>query len=346
MWSQVVEIFEKYDHFLLTTHVNPDADGIGSATALIELLLRKRKKARFVCDNPIPQKFAFLDYHQLHETFHEEQDYSATEVVLILDTNRLERIGRLAALCTSGNRIVLCIDHHPTPASTSLWLAIDTSACSAGAMIYSLFKETHTPLNLQAATGIYASIIYDTGRFSYSSTNSNAHKIAEECIRMGVDPVSIHARLFQNLTLGETKIFASALHQMETYLDNKIAIQVIRQQECRQLGENAIEHIDLEYIHDFNYLIKEVLCFVLFREISDSLVRVSLRSKNEIDISHLVRQLGGGGHPYAAGIYWCGTLKEIKELILDQLIDLIANQKKIGALLTSPARVMAEQGAL
>lgn len=325
MWHQIIKALDAHQHFLLTTHLNPDADGIGAGSALIELLLQMGKKVRFVCDSPIPPKFAFLDYHQLHECYDEQEKYPETEVLIILDANRLERIGRLANLVPHPNILTLCIDHHEPVPPQPFALCIDPHACSVGAMIFRLYKETGYKLNFNAANGIYASILYDTGRFSYSSTNRNAHRIAEECIRLGVDPVFIHNCLFQQVSVPEAKLFASALQKMETFFDHKIAIQQIRQAECAA-DVADIEHIDLEYVHDFNYMIKDVQCFVLLREISQNLVRVSLRSKTALDISQIVQQLGGGGHANAGGIYWKGPIEEIKYVILDQLTALLSKQ--------------------
>jgi phosphoesterase RecJ-like protein len=324
MWDKIIELMEAHNSFLLTTHVNPDADGIGAASALIELLLMKGKKVRFVCDSPIPQKFSFLDFHQLHGTYDGISNYPDTEVLVLLDANRLERIGRVAKLATSA-RPILCIDHHAIKTPFRDWAKIiDTTACSAGAMIYHLFKYAGLPLNLHAATGIYASILCDTGRFSYSSTSGQAHLIAEECIRLGVDPAKMHARLFQHLTIAETKIFATALHKMETFFDNKIVVQQIRLGEWEEnCTADQIEHSDLEYIHDFNYQIGDVHCFVLLRELSPYHVRVSVRSRSWIDISQIVAKLGGGGHAHAGGISWNGPLEEIKCLILNELREAI-----------------------
>ena len=331
MWRDIKKIIQQHNNFLLTTHVNPDGDGVGAICALTELLLQMGKKVRFVCDSPIPRKFAFLDYHSSHEVYIPESDYSDVQVIIVLDTHRKERIGRLASLIERPDIISICIDHHEATETFTSHLAIDPKACSVGAMIYSLYKESGYALNLHAATGIYTSIICDTGRFSYSSTSRKAHKIADECIKLGVDPDLMYTRLFQHVSLAEVKMFICALEGMETYLDNKVVIQQIRRKDYElnpELGN--IENIDLEYIHDFNNLIEDVQCFVLLRELADNHVRVSLRSRADLDISQVVRRLGGGGHPHAAGVSWKGSLEEVKKKILVLLQDLF-EQKQLMA---------------
>lgn len=324
MWRDIKKIIKTHRNFVVTTHVNPDGDGIGAACALTELLIQMGKKVRFVCDSPIPKKFAFLDFHHTHEVYNPDAKFDGEEVLIVLDTHRRERIGRLAELIDKPGIETLCIDHHEVANPFTNHLAVDPKACSVGAMVYALYKDSEYPLNLNAATGIYVSIICDTGRFSYSSTSCKAHKIADECMKLGVDPDLIHHQLFQHVSLGAIKIFARALQEMETYLDNRVAVQVIRKTDCEDIGGDVsdLEHIDLEYIHDFNNLIEDIHCFVLIRELGDSRVRVSMRSKTYLDISHLVRSLGGGGHANAAGLCWTGPTDEIKGLILSLLGDL------------------------
>jgi bifunctional oligoribonuclease and PAP phosphatase NrnA len=311
----------------LVEHTEPKI--CGAACALTELLLQMHKKVRFVCDSPIPRKFAFLDYHHTHESYQESQNYHDAEVLIVLDTHHLERIGRLSELIQRPGMIAICIDHHEVIKSFTPHLAIDPKACSVGAMVYTLYKESGFDLNLKAATGIYASVICDTGRFCYSSTSRKAHKIADECIKLGVDPDLMYSRLFQHVSLAETKIFARAIQGMETYLDNKVAIQQINQKDCETIGKEVadLEHIDLEYLHDFNNMIEDVQCFIVLRQLANDHVRVSLRSKTDLDISPIVRSLGGGGHANAAGLSWKGSLEEVKQRLLEQLSALFEKQK-------------------
>ncbi|HEV8051801.1 MAG TPA: DHH family phosphoesterase [Parachlamydiaceae bacterium] len=329
MWRDIKKIIHLHENFVLTTHLNPDGDGIGAACAMTELLLQMGKKVRFVCDSPIPAKFSFLDYHHTHEVYQPNGNYRDCEVLIVLDTHKRERIGRLSELIDDPTILTLCIDHHEVAEPFTKHLAIDPKACSVGAMVYTLYKESGFDLNSRAANGIYVSIICDTGRFSYSSTTRKAHKIADECIKLGVDPDHMHTQLFQHVSLSETKLFAMALQGMETYLDNKVAVQHLSKEACDRIEgfSTDLEHVDLEYIHDFNSLVEDVQCFVLMRDLGKNRVRVSMRSKTDLDISHLVHSLGGGGHANAAGLFWEGPTDEIKSRILELLEQLLEKNK-------------------
>lgn len=317
MWREIKDIISQKNNFLFTTHVNPDGDGVGSASALIELLLALGKKVRFVSDNPIPSKLAFLDHHGLMSVYSERQE--TPEVLIVLDTHKKERIGRLGHFADNPIVTTIWIDHHPISNSMPNTALIDPHSCAVGEMIYQLFKQFNLPLNLKAATGIYTSIVCDTGRFCYSSTSRVAHQIAEECIRMGVDPDAMYSRLFQHVSLNQMKVYACALQKMETHLDNRVVIQQICLDDWKQLGGEPfdLEHMDLDYIHDFNKTIEDVDCTVLLRELPRKQVRVSIRCNMDMDMGQLLCSLGGGGHSRAAGVTWNGTLSEVKMRILE-----------------------------
>lgn len=314
MWQATKKIIQQHKRFLLTTHVNPDGDGIGAGCALAELLLLQGKEVSFVCEGAIPPRFAFLNYRNAFEVFDPHKVYDDVEVMIVLDAHTKERIGQVASLLNNPDLISVCIDHHcACSLPFTRHAVIDSEACSVGAMIYSLFLVCGCELNLQAATGIYTSVVCDTGRFSYSSTCRNAHRIADACIRRGVDPDEMHHRLFQHVPLAQIKLFATALQQMEIHLQNKVVVQQLRREDCN------LEYIDLEYMHEFNKLIDEVECVVLLHELKHDLVRVSLRSKSVLDVAQVVRGLGGGGHSKAAGATLKGTLDSVKNQVLGLL---------------------------
>ncbi len=316
MWRDIKRVFKKHHRFVLTTHVHPDGDGIGSACALAELLLHQGKKVRFVCDSPLPLKFRFLDSRGLFEEYNPAEDYASEEVLVVVDAHRRERLGRVSTLADAG-LVTVCIDHHPPEQAFAQHLAIDPQACSAGAMVYSLFKECGMNLTLPAANGIYASVVCDTGRFSYSSTNRKAHKIADDCIKVGVNPDRIFSRLFQHLTLPQIKIFAQALLRMEMHLNHRVLVQEITRDDCNALeGAMDLENLDLEYILEFDKLIEDAECIVLLRELEENKVRVSLRSTSDLDVNQLIRPLNGGGHSKAAGAIMSGTLPDVKQRVL------------------------------
>lgn len=320
MWKAIKDIIHQYHHFVITTHVYPDGDGIGAASALADLLIQQKKNAKVVYDAPIPQKFQFLNFKQNHEVYDPTKDWSWVEVVVVLDTHHRERIGRLSALLDQPNVVAVCIDHHTiTSVPFTPHTVIHPQSCSVGAMVYTLIKESGYPLTLEAATGVYTSIVCDTGRFSYPSTTRKAHKIADECIKMGVSPDRVHRAIYQQVPLEQMQAFAKALQGLEVHFDQRLVFQVL--QHTDYPGHDELEHLDLEYVHEFLKQILNVECAILFRVLPEGMIRISSRSKTFVDVGLLMKSLGGGGHARAAGSGWKGSIEEAKTKILALLKD-------------------------
>ena len=325
MWQDVEAAIEQYRNFLLTTHIHPDGDGIGSACALSELLLARGKKVRFVCDSPIPNKFRFLDYHGTFEEYLGPNHYNEVDCLVVLDAHKLDRIGAVAEVVKRPGVTSLCLDHHHASNPFTPLGVIDPSACSVGAMIYTLYQDFQLPLNLRAANGIYTSIFCDTGRFSYASTTHRAHRIAQECIQLGVDPDVMYNRLFQQLSMSQLQIFARVLQQMEAHCKNRLLVQTLRLSDVADMNITAeeVEELDLEYILEFDRLVAKVDCVVLLREVGGGNIRVSIRTKAHVDVTHVMERLGGGGHSHAAGALVEGTVEQVKERVIQEVTPLL-----------------------
>lgn len=336
MWQQLRDVIQKHQSFLITTHINPDGDGIGSACALSVLLKKMEKDVRVVFDGRIPEKYAFLDFDHNYEVYNPEESYANIEVVVIVDAHQLERLGSLSNLMKSYQPVLVIIDHHPKlkeiqfadpfVRNKSVVEVIAPQASSAGSMIYALYKECGYELSIEAAMGIYVSVMSDTGRFSYSSTDRQAHKIADECIERGVDPDWMYSRIYQQVTLAEFKVFAKALQHMEVHFYGQVIVQKILLDDYVGVLNEVYEVLqsDLEYFHEFNKIIAGVDCIVLLCEIPDNQVRVSLRASGNFRVDSIANQLGGGGHSKAAGALLTGSVEQVK----DQVLSAIECQKK------------------
>ncbi|MBJ7449485.1 MAG: DHH family phosphoesterase [Parachlamydiales bacterium] len=316
MWREIKKIIHHNHHFLITTHEHPDGDGIGSACALIELLRHLGKEAKFIVDSAIAERFQFLNFHNCFYEYDSNLDVSNAQVFIILDTHRLERIGRVAKYLQRSTLIPICIDHHLPSSTFTPNSVIDTRACSVGAMIYTLYKEIGFPLTLEAATGIYTSVISDTGRFSYASTSRKAHKLADECIKLGVDPELMHQRLFQQIPLNTINILAEALATREFFFNEQLMIQTL----VYHHEDPSSNLMDMDFLHEFNKMFKGLKCVVLLRELQDGRVRISLRSSiGGPNVEEIAKQIGGGGHSKAAGATLQLSLAAAKQLALDYL---------------------------
>lgn len=318
MWSTIKQLIREHQKFVITTHVNPDGDGIGASVALIELLRLMDKSVVFLTDTPIPDRYKFLNFHNLFQIYSPASPYKDVDVVIVLDTHRKERAGRITEIIDRADVETICIDHHEITDLFTPHTAIDPQASSVGAMIYTLFKELGYPLNKEAAMGIYASIITDTGRFCYDSTSRKTHKIADECMGAGVEPAWMHRQIYQNIPREQIALFSKALGSMETYFGGRVIVQTLYGKDIEEIGLPAgdLEHFDLEFLIDFNRTIKGVECLMLIREPKPGSLRISVRSMEHIDCGKLMKNLGGGGHSRAAGASLESDLVLVKENLL------------------------------
>lgn len=328
MWKDIKKIIQEGHSFLITTHVNPDGDGIGSACALAELLKQMGKDVRFVCDSPIPSKFSFLDIDYSHTSYQDDSLYTDIDVLVLVDAHSKERIGKVSELINKTGITTIVIDHHVPKEVVTPYMVIDVNACSAGSMIYSLYKECGYEMTKEAAMGLYVSVISDTGRFCYSSTDRMAHQIAEECMKMGVDPDWMYSHLYQQVTLSEFQVFSKSLQHMEVFFDGRVIVQKILLEDFEGLPKEVQKLIqsDLEYFHEFNKIISGVDCIVLLCEIPGKQVRISLRASGDFEVDALAKNLGGGGHPKAAGANVLGSVEEVKKLVLSKIGEQMGQQ--------------------
>lgn len=301
MKKTLLPFLKAHSTFDLVTHVDPDGDGIGSMVALGVLLEALGKKVRLVLQASLSERFEWLNVP------FEVGGALTGEALIALDVQRAKRLGFQLPNNSA------CIDHHVGQAEEFAVAWIDPTCCATGQMVYQLFVEFGIPLTLKAAEALYTAIVCDTGRFSYSNTNEQAHQIAQACIERGVNPDRLNARLFRHLPLSQAKIFARVLERMEICLSNRVAVQTLRMADC---GEELLE---VDYLHDFNKAFEEVECVVLLRECPGGQVRISLRSREVIDAGQLMRRFGGGGHKRAAGGLFFGSLDQAKAHLVRDL---------------------------
>jgi bifunctional oligoribonuclease and PAP phosphatase NrnA len=327
MWRQVKELIQNKKEILLVTHQNPDGDGIGSCSALIELLNLLGKQGCLLTEEPIPAKFNFLNFRDAFYSLDGKIPERTPEAIFILDTHEEKRLGKVYQWIEAFPKVpIICIDHHCFTDSIADIQIIDEKACCCGSMVYTFFKELGIPLTLNAAKGIYTSVMCDTGRFSHSSTCRKTHKIADECIKIGVDPHYIYSEVYQQVSLKHIQYFMHSLERMEMYYSNRVVIQEISSEDCKKLGD---DFDDLEFMHEFHKRIDVVEFVILLKEIELNKIRVSMRTKSNVDLTLIMHLFGGGGHPKAAGATINGGLEEVKQKLLKELENVFDEKRAV-----------------
>ncbi|HVP36305.1 MAG TPA: bifunctional oligoribonuclease/PAP phosphatase NrnA [Terriglobales bacterium] len=315
-FEQITESVKKARKVLISSHLDPDGDSLGSQLALRGWLKDSGKEVRIIDQGKIPSKYLFLDEERAIEDYDsgEVGDWYA-DLVFVLECPSLDRIGEVKKLFKPGVKIIN-LDHHADNTFFGGINYLDTQASALGEIIYDLLTSAGYRLNKQAATQLYAAILTDTGRFRFSNTTPKAMQIGAELIALGANPKEINNQIYYNNSNESLKLLGSLLINLETYADGRITSLVIDQQTLKELN---VSKEDTEGFVDYSLFLKGAEVGVLFTQKDDSKTKVSLRSQDSYDVSALARTFGGGGHKSAAGCTVNQDLHSTKELILKKI---------------------------
>jgi phosphoesterase RecJ-like protein len=314
-WSPFVREVHEHKRFLLTTHVRPDGDGLGSMLALGEALGGLGKEVRLVIASSMPPRYQFLDPRQQIERFNNAIVTSANpEVIIVLDTGTWNQLGDLGPYLRSfgGKRIV--IDHHQTQDELGGTRLVDASAEATGRLVAEAVGALGADLSAGAAQALFVALAMDTGWFHHENTTAATLGLCGELVRKGADPHALYERLFEQNSLPRLKLLGLVLDRLELSHEGRVACSEIRQADYPATG--AVPP-DSEDMVNFPRSLTGVEVGALFMEQPRGGVKVSFRSRGPVDVARLAEKLGGGGHRAASGATVPGTLPEARARVLE-----------------------------
>lgn len=308
---------------VLTTHVNADGDAAGSVAALAIWLMARGKDVRIAAPTPFPDLYRYLvpDERILYDPGEGRSAAAGAgaDLLAVLDTAEVRRIGRVAALLdrAPGRKIVI-LDHHPRSENAIAADAAlqDPAACATGELIYDLLSvvQGEAPWEPGIAQALYAAIVTDTGSFRFANTTPRAHAIAAELLRRGVDPEEEYRRLYGRVPFKRIKLLRAALEHLE--IDEQLPMAWISIPKSVMETHEATSE-DLEGLVDYARDIEKTEVALLFRETVEGGTKVSLRSNGLVDVNAIARQFGGGGHVKASGILMGASLENARTQVLE-----------------------------
>lgn len=305
--------------FVLTTHIHPDGDALGSEAALAVLLRGRGDHVRIVNPDATPEALAFLDPRQEIEVYdplvHDELIRSADAVVM-LDNSDPQRLDWMAPVIRDAATRKVCIDHHPDPDSFWDLLVVRLDAPCTGVVVYSLMKAAGVSVDQWTASALYAALASDTGRFRFVNTSAEAFRIAAELVDAGASPPAIYAQLSERLSPGRLRLAGDLLAGMDLRCDERL---VVLRAPTGLVERRGAEGEDLAEVINQVLTLRTARLAALFRELRPGLTKVSLRSKGELDVNQLARRHGGGGHRNASGIVVEAALEDAVARLLPDL---------------------------
>lgn len=319
------EFLSRHQRFLLTTHINPDGDGLGSEVAMALWLAAIGKTTRIVNDSVMPPAFAFLARQLTFEAFEPElaeRRFTECDAVIVLDTSNRQRIGRLAPLLDRHPIPVAVVDHHVSHARGFGQVnVIEPEASATGEILYDLIREGGIAITPAIAEALYVALMTDTGSFRYSNTDPHAHRMAAELLTHGLDPQRLHSLVHSHASAERLRFFGEVLSALELLAGGRL---VVLEASPEQFQRHGLIGADTDGLVDLPRTIAGVEAVALFSEVEPGKVKVSLRSTGRVAIDQVCSRLGGGGHIHAAGVQLRGNRAEARARIVPELDRLIA----------------------
>lgn len=316
-WTPLADLIETHDRFLLTTHVRPDGDALGSEVGMAGLLRQRGKDVRVVNSSQTPPRYDFLDpqgdFFEHFSSLANPTDLADREVAIILDLSAWSQLGDMADLIRDfkGPRVV--IDHHVSQDDLGALFLKDTAAEATGTLVVQATKALGGTFTKEVATGLLTAIAMDTGWFHHPNTKPGTLRTVADLVEAGAPINEIYSQLFERSSLGRLRLMGETLTGLKTVAGGRIAYATVTRDSVERSG--AIPQ-DTEDLVDFTVSLKGVEVGMLFFEQSRGGIKLSLRSRQGLDCARLAGLFGGGGHRAAAGATLPDPLDESIERVL------------------------------
>ncbi len=319
--------FEQFQTFVreaksvvLSTHVNPDGDALGSQLALADLLQARGAAARIVNHDAIPAPYRFLDPGQsLIESYapatHDDLFRTASHI-LVVDANQTSRLGNVEASVIASSASKIIVDHHPHPGSFAALTMIDTDATSTGEIVYKILKHLGSvPVSQPVANALYTAIMTDTGSFRFPKTDAETHRIIAELIEAGADPVGTYQHVYEGGPANRLQLLGEVLAGLRLAHESRVCALSVTREMFRRTGTSEI---DTDAFVPMTLTVAGVQMGLMFTELDDC-IKINVRSKGDVAANELARDFGGGGHRNAAGARVTDTtIEEVRVRVIER----------------------------
>lgn len=300
------------NNIIILPHNFPDGDTLGSAIGIKVLLNQFNKEGHIVLNDDIPSNLLFL-FEDLGACVKKEDlPFEKIDLAIAVDCGETKLFEDRLFIFDKADK-TLSIDHHITNSKYAQINWIDHKASSTGEIVADLFVSLNKPFTKSGARGLYAAIVTDTGSFRYSNTSPKTLAMASKLLAENFDFNRLNVELFQNKSLEKVTLLNQVFSTLTLYHEDKCALVTLTWEMIQRL--NLAEY-DTDGIVEFVRDIAGVEVVVFIRSISESAYKVSMRSKNDFDVSAIAIKFGGGGHIKAAGFKSTKPIEKLKDELI------------------------------
>lgn len=296
------------------SHVNPDGDTLGCATAMRLALIRLGKDVSLFCDGKVPDQLSFLP--GIREMRMPGENEGPFDLTLSVDVSDPKRLGRCTGLIGKSAHTAQ-IDHHPTNPLFMEANWVDGSAPAACLLIRQMLKKLDVALDPELAVCLYTGVSTDTGNFAFAATNADCFNLMSELMAQQLPIAKLNRILFRERAMPQVLLLGKALNGLKYYENGTIAVMTLTRDDFRACSALA-EHADT--LVNFGLDTVGTRMALLAREDSEGTIKFSLRAKEPDCVNDIAQSFGGGGHPQAAGITMQGSLEDAVQKVLDAMI--------------------------
>jgi len=306
-WRPFVDIVKQHNSFVLTSHMRPDCDAIGSELALALALRTLGKQVRIVNGDAVPPHIAFVDpKHDVAVLGRDVQPADVRpDVLIVLDTSAWGQLGPMADVVRDSSARKVVIDHHVNQDDMGALVFKDTDSEATGRLVLAAIDALGVAVTPEIASPLFAAIATDTGWFRFNSVTALTFAAAGRLVHSGAKPSAIFAALYEQNTLARLYLQGRILSAAKTDLGGRLIYSTATQND---LAETGAEATDTEDVVNRLLGVADVEVALLFLELGPKETKVSLRSHTSFDVRKIAEQFGGGGHAAASGVRYPGPL--------------------------------------
>ena len=294
--GRILDVLRESQTVCVVGHVRPDGDCVGSQLALALALRGEGKKVACWNEDPMPQKYRFLDPEGRFEKPKTDEEF---DCAIAVDAASCERLGRRVGECIARRKVLINIDHHASNDRFGDLNWVSFRQPSTGELIYRLLRAARWALTPRMADCLFTAVSTDTGSFQYPNTRPGTFHVGAELVTHGADLAKICGAVYESFPLSRARLLKLLYSKFKLTHGDRIAYFWLKKADLARTGA---ESNDTEGLIDHIRAIEPVVVACVFEEIEPELTRISLRSKNQdLNVSEICGQFGGGGHPAAAG---------------------------------------------
>ncbi|MEF9990471.1 MAG: bifunctional oligoribonuclease/PAP phosphatase NrnA [Romboutsia sp.] len=315
--DKIIDYIDGSNYFVVTSHVSPDGDNLGSTLSMFYLLKKLGKEVNYVMDDSFPLNLRFLieGEHIIKSNEFNMKEYT----IIALDSGDKARICVSQEIKDNAENII-CIDHHASNDIYGDLNYVDIDASSTSELVYNIlvrYEERHNIkiIDEKVATALYTGLVTDTGNFSYSNTHASSFEMAKELLNREAKKDSVIQNVFQSNPYNYYKLLGEALNTLD--IVNGVASIMLTKE---MLKRNQISFNDIDGVASFTRDIQGVEVGILLKEKKENEVKISLRSKNYVDVSEIAKSFGGGGHVRAAGCTINDSVENAKKKVVEAVL--------------------------